>query len=144
MDARRRAALLGLVVGFSHTVLRLFVLDSTSTALGASLTELLLQTLVATLLGLGVLLGLPLYGALRMGVPGTTSRGTALAVVVGVGTGVAVFATYPLLSAQAAGASFGEALQVRFSGAYLVNAVSPAAYSGVSALAGFLLAEQNT
>ena len=144
MNAKQRAALLGLLAGAAHTVLRLFVIDSASSALGASLTQLVLLTFVTTLLTLAVIPGVPLYGALKMHVPSATSKETSLAAVVAAGTAVAVFVSYPFLSAGAAGASFTESLDPRFVGPYLVNALSPAAYSGVGALAGFLLAEQST
>ncbi|WP_232701911.1 hypothetical protein [Halobacterium wangiae] len=143
MNVRQRVLLLGLLVGSAHTVVRVFVFQSASTAIGASLTDLLFGTLATTLVTLAVLLGLPLYGALRLDVPTAAPR-PSLAAVVAVGTGLAIFVTYPVASAQAAGAPLDEVLQTQFAGVYLVNAVSPAAYSGVSALAGFLLVEQNT
>jgi hypothetical protein len=138
MNDRQRSALLGLLVGVTHTFVRLFAPTSGATAIDANLTLVLVESLVTTGLLLAVVPGLPMYGAHRL----TTSRSdpVRLAAVVAVGTGVGVLLTYPLLTAANAGAPFLEALRIRFVGPYLVNALSPAVYSGVAALAGFLLA----
>ncbi|MCG1003297.1 MULTISPECIES: hypothetical protein [Halobacterium] len=140
MNTQQRAAALGLLVGLAHTAMRLFVLESLTGGFTTATTQLVLQSLVSTLLSLAVIPGLPLYGAWRMGARDSPTR---LAAFVGLGAGAAVVVSYPLLTAITVGAPFAEALGIRFIGPYLVNGLSPAAYSGVGALAGFLIAERN-
>jgi uncharacterized membrane protein YqjE len=142
MNAQQRAALLGLAVGLAHTVVRLFVVETGSTAINTPLADLLLGTLVSTLVLLAVVPGIPLYVAWRADSPQASSP-LRLAAVVGLGTGVAVVLSYPILTATRVGAPFDVALQMRLVGPYAVNALSPAVYSGVAALAGFLLADRS-
>lgn len=141
MNAKQRAALLGLAVGLLHTVVRLFAVETGSTGINASLAEVLLYTLVSTLVLLAVVPGIPLYVAWRADFPQASSP-LRLAAIVGFGTGVAVALSYPLLTATRVGAPFDVALQIRLVGPYAVNALSPAVHSGVGALAGFLLADR--
>ncbi|GAA0275391.1 hypothetical protein [Halobacterium noricense] len=140
MNTQQRAAALGLLVGLAHTAMRLFVLESVTVGFTTATVQLILQSLVSTLLSLAVIPGLALYGAWQMDSHESPIR---LATLVGAGAGVAVVVSYPLLTAASVGAPFAEALGIRLFGPYLVNAVSPAVYSGVAALAGFLLAQRN-
>jgi hypothetical protein len=141
MNDQQRAALLGLLVGVAHTLVRLFAPSHGATAIETNLTRVLLESLLTTGVVLAVVPGLPLYGAYRLSV--SDSDPVRLAAVVAAGTGVGVLLSYPLLTAVSAGAPFLEAVRIRFVGPYLVNALSPAVYSGVAALAGFLLAARN-
>ncbi len=140
MNTQQRGAALGLVVGLVHTLVVLFALESLSGGFTTSTARLVLQSLASTLLSRAVIPGLPLYGAWRMGIDESPTRHAAL---VGAGAGVAVVVSYPVLTAVSVGAPFGEALGIRLVGPYLVNGISPAVYSGVAALAGFLLAGRN-
>jgi len=135
-----RAALLGLLTGVAHTLVRLFVVESLSGSFTTAQPLFVLQTLASTLVSLAVVPGLPLYGAWQMDASASPTR---LAAVVGGCAGVGVVVSYPLLTATTVGAPLGEALGIRLVGPYLVNAVSPAVYAGVGALAGFLLAGRN-
>lgn len=140
MSTQQRAAALGLAAGLVHTLVVLFALESLTGGFTASTGRLFLQSLASTLVSLVVIPGVPLYGAWRMGARDSPTR---LAALVGVGAGVAVVVSYPVLTAASVGAPFGEALGIRLVGPYLVNGVSPAVYSGVAALAGFLLGQRN-
>lgn len=145
MDPQQRAALLGLLAGVAHTVVRVFVSQTVTAGPGGPSTALLAVSLVTTALSLAVIPGIPLYGAWTMDADAAPSRTrTRLAAVVGVATGVGVAASYPVLTAVTVGARFEEALLIRLVGPYLVNAVGPAVHSGVAALAGFLLAARGT
>ncbi|CQH57064.1 uncharacterized protein HHUB_2475 [Halobacterium hubeiense] len=140
MNTQQRAAALGLVAGVVHTLVVLVALESLTGGFTTSTGRLFLQSLASTLVSLAVIPGVPLYGAWRMRVRESPTRHAAL---VGVGAGVAVAVSYPLVTAASVGAPFGEALGIRLVGPYLVNGLSPAVYSGVAALAGFLLAGRN-
>lgn len=140
MNDAERAALLGLLTGFANTLVRLFVAESLSGSFATAPPLFVLQALASTLVSLAVIPGLPLYGAWQMD---ATESPVRLAVVVGVCAGLGAVVSYPLLTALSVGAPFAEALGIRLVGPYLVNAVSPATYSGVAALAGFLLAGRN-
>jgi hypothetical protein len=140
VNTQQRAAALGLAAGLVHTLVVLFALESLTGGFPTSTARLLLQSLASTLVSLVVIPGLPLYGAWRMDVHESPTR---LAAFVGAGAGVAVVVSYPVLTAVSVGAPFGEALGIRLVGPYLVNGISPAVYSGLGALAGFLLGQRN-
>ncbi|MCD2203451.1 hypothetical protein [Halobacterium sp. KA-6] len=140
MNTQQRAAALGLAAGLVHTLVVLFALESLTGGFTTSTARLLLQSLASTLVSLVVIPGLPLYGAWRMDVHESPIR---LAALVGAGAGVAVVVSYPVLTAVSVGAPFGEALGIRLVGPYLVNGISPAVYSGLGSLAGFLLGQRN-
>lgn len=140
VNSQQRAVALGAVVGVVHTLVVLLALESLTGGFTTATAQLVLQSLASTLVSLAVIPGLPLYGAWRLGDSDSPVRHAAL---VGVGAGVAVVVSYPVVTAVSVGAPFAEALGIRLVGPYLVNGVSPAAYTGVGALAGFLLAGRN-
>ncbi|WP_336038223.1 hypothetical protein [Halobacterium yunchengense] len=138
MDDTGRAALLGLGVGFAHTVVRLFAVDAGTSVPPDGVVSIAVQSLVATGLLLAVVPGAALYGAAQFGAP--VEDAVRLAAAVAVGTGVAVVASYPVLSPASQGVAVSDAFRLRLFVAFAVNAVGPAVHSGVGALAGFLLA----
>jgi len=137
VNDHQRAALLGLLAGVAHTLVRLFVAAPLAGGFTTATPLLLARSLASTLVSLAAIPGLVLYGAWQMD---GTAAATPLAGVVGVCTGLGVLVSYPLITATSVGAPFAEALAIRLVGPYLVNSVSPAAYGAVAALAGFLLA----
>jgi len=140
VNPKQRAAALGLGVGLAHTLVVLFVVESVTGGFPTATADIVLGTLVSNVVSLAVVPGLPLYAAWQTDAGGEPPPCAALG---GVGAGVAVAVSYPLVTAASVGAPFAEALGVRLVGPYLVNALSPAAYSAVAALAGFLLAGRN-
>ena len=140
MDDTPLAALLGLGVGLTQTVVRLFVVEGVNTTPFDNVLEVALQSLVLTSLLLAIVPGAAVYGAMRFDAP--VDRPVRLAAAVAVGTGAAVALSYPVLSPISQGVPFLEVADPELFVALSVNAVSPAVHSGVGALAGFLLAER--
>jgi len=137
MDDTPLAALLGIVVGLTQTVVRLFVVESVNTTPFDNVFEVALQSLLLTSLLLAIVPGAAVYGATRFDAP--VDRPVRLAAAVAAGTGVAVALSYPVLSPISQGVPFLEVAELDTFVALSVNAVSPAVHSGVGALAGFLL-----
>lgn len=144
MNQRTRALLFGVAVGVAYTATQRLALDVLSPGFGASRTELTVRTALSALALLAVIPGAVAYASYRMDVSRPPNSWLAFAGIVAAGTGVGVFVANPVASTIDAGVGLGAALEPELVGPYLVNTIAPAGHAWAGALAGFLLAEQNT
>lgn len=140
VTSSNRALAVGLGIGALQQFVQSYVVQDLASA--GSMNGMVLDTLIATLLFLAVIPGAALYAGLELDWPELPP--VRLAVLIGVGTGIAVAVTNPVFSALSVGVPVGELLRTRYLAMWLVNGISPAVYAGVAALAGVLYDRHET
>lgn len=138
MTSSRRALALGVAAGLMHPFTKAFIVQDVAGG-AASMNSMLLDGVVATVLLLAVIPGIPLYGGLEYEWDDLPVR--RVAVLVGIGAGAATVVADPAFIALAADQPVTELYRPRFLGMWLVNAISPTVYAGLAVVAGTLYAD---